>query len=68
MNLNRGGFACSQRFVSATAEPDQRRPLGFTYDQATLRRKDRFRYPAQGWGLTHDGKQLLMSDGSSARH
>jgi glutamine cyclotransferase len=40
--------------------------LGFTYDQATLRRKDSFRYPAQGWGLTHDGKQLLMSDGSSA--
>ena len=40
--------------------------LGFTYDQATLRRKDSFRYVSQGWGLTHDDKQLLMSDGSSA--
>ena len=40
--------------------------LGFAYDQATLRRKDSFRYVTQGWGLTHDGKQLLMSDGSSA--
>ncbi len=39
---------------------------GFTYDQATLRRKDRFRYGTQGWGLTNDGKQLLMSNGSSA--
>jgi glutamine cyclotransferase len=40
--------------------------LGFTYDQATLRRKDSFRYVPQGRGLTHDGQQLLMSDGSSA--
>ena len=39
---------------------------GFTYDQRTLRRKDRFRYLTQGWGLTNDGKQLLMSNGSSA--
>jgi glutamine cyclotransferase len=37
----------------------------FTYDQRTLRRKERFRYSAQGWGLTNDGKQLLMSNGSS---
>jgi glutamine cyclotransferase len=40
--------------------------LGFAYDQATLRRKDSFRYVTQGWGLTHDDEQLLMSDGSSA--
>jgi glutamine cyclotransferase len=39
--------------------------IGFAYDQATLRRKDSFRYVGQGWGLTHDGTQLLMSDGSS---
>ena len=39
---------------------------GFTYDQGTLRRKDSFRYITQGWGLTNDGKQLLMSNGSSA--
>ena len=23
-----------------------------------------FRYPGQGWGLTHDGAELIMSDGS----
>ena len=28
-------------------------------------RKDRFRYISQGWGLTNDGKRLLMSNGSS---
>jgi glutamine cyclotransferase len=39
---------------------------GFMYDQATLRRIGDFRYITQGWGLTHDGKRLLMSDGSSA--
>ena len=23
-----------------------------------------FKYPTEGWGLTHDGKHLIMSDGS----
>jgi glutamine cyclotransferase len=39
---------------------------GFVYDKDTLARKREFRYPAQGWGLTTDGKDLIMSDGSSA--
>ena len=39
---------------------------GFIYDQRTLQRKGSFRYLTQGWGLTNDGKQLLMSNGSSA--
>lgn len=38
----------------------------FTYDQNTFRRDDSFHYVTQGWGLTHDGKQLIMGDGSSA--
>ncbi len=25
-----------------------------------------FRYASQGWGLTHDGKKLIMSDGTAA--
>jgi glutamine cyclotransferase len=40
--------------------------IGFTYDLRTLRRTGSFQYPTQGWGLTNDGKRLLMSDGSSA--
>jgi glutamine cyclotransferase len=39
---------------------------GFIYDPDTLQRRESFRYLSQGWGLTHDGKRLLMSDGSSA--
>ncbi len=39
--------------------------LGLVYDRKTLRRKSTFRYTGQGWGLTHDGTHLVMSDGTS---
>nr|WP_294506793.1 glutaminyl-peptide cyclotransferase [uncultured Rhodopila sp.] len=39
---------------------------GFIYDPGTLRRRGTFHYVNQGWGLTHDGAHLIMSDGSSA--
>ena len=38
---------------------------GFLYDKETLAELDRFAYPTQGWGLTHDGTSLIMSDGSA---
>ena len=38
---------------------------GFIYDKATLDSLDAFYYPTEGWGLTHDGAHLIMSDGSS---
>lgn len=41
---------------------------GFLYDRETLKRERKFRFATQGWGLTTDGKQLLMSDGSSSIH
>lgn len=34
------------------------------YDAASLREIRRIRYKGEGWGLTSDGKNLLMSDGS----
>ena len=37
---------------------------GFVYDRASLARIDEFSYPGQGWGLTHDGHRLIMSDGT----
>lgn len=40
--------------------------IGFIYDKATFKPLGTFRYPGQGWGLTNDGKYLIMSDGSSA--
>ncbi len=41
-----------------------REQTGFVYDQATFAQLDTFSYPTQGWGLTHDGTHLIMSDGS----
>jgi glutamine cyclotransferase len=38
--------------------------VGFVYDLLTLNPKDQFHYAWQGWGLTHDRKQLIASDGS----
>lgn len=39
---------------------------GFIYDQPTMKQTGGFRYISQGWGLTNDGKRIMMSDGSSA--
>lgn len=39
--------------------------IGFVYDKETLRQIDTFRYNSQGWGLTHDGKRLILSDGTA---
>lgn len=38
---------------------------GFVYDLATLKPLRQFKYTGEGWGLTHDGKRLIMSDGTS---
>jgi glutamine cyclotransferase len=37
---------------------------GFVYDLATFRLLHEFRYGGEGWGLTHDGRSLILSDGS----
>lgn len=37
----------------------------FVYDKATFRRIRRFTYEGEGWGLTHDGSRLIMSNGSA---
>jgi glutamine cyclotransferase len=39
--------------------------IGFLYDRATFNRKGTFSYHGEGWGLTHDGTRLIMSDGSA---
>lgn len=36
----------------------------FVYDKNTFVEKKRFSYPGEGWGLTSDGTNLIMSDGS----
>jgi glutaminyl-peptide cyclotransferase len=37
---------------------------GFVYDREDFTLVDQFTYPTEGWGLTHDGHQLIMSDGT----
>jgi len=37
----------------------------FIYDIKTFQRTGHFQYPGEGWGLTYDGKHLIMSDGSN---
>jgi glutamine cyclotransferase len=39
--------------------------VGFVYDKQTFAQLAEFTYPTEGWGLTHDGKRLIMSDGTS---
>ena len=36
----------------------------FVYDKETFERIKTLTYPTQGWGLTHNGKELILSDGS----
>ena len=38
--------------------------IGFIYDRATFRRTGTFEYRGEGWGLTHDGTRIIMSDGT----
>lgn len=37
----------------------------FVYDAETLEYKAAWKYPREGWGITHDGRNLIASDGSA---
>ena len=41
-----------------------RSQIGFIYDLATFRPIGRFSYPGEGWALTQNGHDLIMSDGT----
>ena len=38
--------------------------LGFVYEKDSFKQQRVFKYPGEGWGITHDGKNLIMSDGT----
>jgi glutaminyl-peptide cyclotransferase len=38
--------------------------IAFVYDRTTFAPRRSFRYGGEGWGLTHDGTNLIMSDGT----
>jgi glutamine cyclotransferase len=43
-----------------------RENIGFVYDKDTFQLLRQFDYPMEGWGITHDGRRLIVSDGTSA--
>jgi glutaminyl-peptide cyclotransferase len=51
-----------QRIVQLTWQSHK----GFVYEQGTFRLIRTFEYPGEGWGLTNDGRQIFMSDGTPA--
>jgi glutamine cyclotransferase len=42
--------------------------VGFVYDKDNLELLWEFHYPTEGWGIAHDGRHLIMSDGTSTLH
>jgi glutamine cyclotransferase len=38
--------------------------VGFVYNKDTFELLRQFNYPTEGWGITHNGKNLIMSDGT----
>lgn len=41
-----------------------RSQIGYVFDMKSFATKRRFTYAGEGWGLTSDGKRLIMSDGT----
>ena len=39
--------------------------VGFIYDLLSFEPKGQFAYPGEGWGLTQDGRRIIMSDGTA---
>ena len=42
--------------------------IGFVYDKNDFELLQEFNYSTEGWGITHDGTRLIMSDGTSTLH
>ena len=42
--------------------------VGFVYDKQSLMVLDTFGITTEGWGLTHDGTSLILSDGTHTLH
>lgn len=42
--------------------------IGFIYDDQNFDLVGSFDYPHEGWGITHDGQELIVSDGTATIH
>ncbi|MFC2056923.1 glutaminyl-peptide cyclotransferase [Chloroflexota bacterium] len=52
-------------FRDTVIQLTQRSKKGFVYDKNSFDVLREFTYETEGWGITHDGKRLIMSDGTS---
>ena len=52
---------CENRIIQLTWQSN----IGFVYDKESFELLQEFNYPTEGWGITYDGKRLIMSDGTS---
>ena len=50
-----------EEIVQLTWQSEQ----GFVYDKTNFALQQTFSYPTEGWGITQDGRRLIMSDGSA---
>ena len=50
------------RIIQLTWKSNQ----GFIYDKETFNLLQEFDYPTEGWGITYNGSQLIMSDGTAS--
>jgi glutamine cyclotransferase len=55
-----GLVAWGDRLISLTWQHGR----AFIWDKATLKKLGEWRYPGEGWALTHNGRELIMSDGT----
>ena len=53
------------RFEQYLIQLTWRSNTAIVYDYTDFQRLASFSYPTEGWGLTHDGTRLIMSDGSA---
>jgi glutaminyl-peptide cyclotransferase len=60
-HFGEGITVLDQRIVQLTWQSHR----GFVYDQTSFRLLRTFEYPGEGWGLTNDGRQIYMSDGTA---
>ncbi|MEM7127801.1 MAG: glutaminyl-peptide cyclotransferase [Chloroflexota bacterium] len=51
-------------FGDSVVQLTWRSHVGFVYDKESLTLQRDFAYPTEGWGITHDGERLIVSDGT----
>ena len=59
-----GVAVCKGRLVQLTWKSG----IGLVYDKQNLTPIGEFHYQTEGWGITSDGKRLIMSDGTETLH